>query len=288
MPRKIEVGTGTVGRRGPYLHLVGKVMRQDGIRSPRPELRPIQGQLQKIIHVKYRGPAAVHAGKVYGKIRHPAGNRRKVQRRKLPESGTVVTEHLPQHGIDGGSDLEKGAAGRERPRRQITNGIAGETRRPSPGMRPRRSVTVMWEQTVSGASPSRRIHIFATRADRITCIPYRTPCLSLKACLNCSKSPAPMCRGSDLRRPIPVAAAQTVWKSCRHPTGYHPAAFTLRRSSSADRVAGCGNKDWSATAAPPVRRGAACPNSPPTYRTHRRPCSHAHHGGSARYRRPAV
>lgn len=110
MPRKIEVGTGTVGRRGPYLHLVGKVMRQDGIRSPRPELRPIQGQLQKIIHVKYRGPAAVHAGKVYGKIRHPAGNRRKVQRRKLPESGTVVTEHLPQHGIDGGSDLEKGAA----------------------------------------------------------------------------------------------------------------------------------------------------------------------------------
>ena len=116
-----------------------------------------------------------------------------------------------------------------------------------PGMRPRRSVTVMWEQAVSGASPSRRIHIFATRADRITCIPYRTPCLSLKACLNCSKSPAPMCRGSDLRRPIPVAAAQTVWKSCRHPTGYHPAAFTLRRSSSADRVAGCGNKDWSAT-----------------------------------------
>ncbi len=150
MPRKIEVGTGTVGRRGPYLHLVGKVMRQDGIRSPRPELRPIQGSFQKIIHVNTVG-RRLFMPKGLWKIRHPAGNRRKVQRRKLPESGTVVTEHLPQHGIDGGSDLEKiGAAAGKGPAVRLQNGIAGETRRQA-GMHPRRSVTVMWEQAVSGS-----------------------------------------------------------------------------------------------------------------------------------------
>ena len=79
-------------------------MRQDGIRSPRPELHPIQGQLQKIIHVKYRGPAAVHAGKVYRKIRHPAGNRRKVPEyqvvdRSGPDHAAVFTVRVAVKGV---------------------------------------------------------------------------------------------------------------------------------------------------------------------------------------------